>query len=318
MEVLTIDGLEYVKAAHAARAFSYTTDYVGQLCRTKKVTAKLVGRTWYVNLDSLTSHKQQRVEARSNEKSIKSYQNTTVSRVAVNAQPRSSTHKSIAYATQKQSRYLSRINWKAANYETDAEDLIPSLTKDAVEASKPLKVSLAGAEAVPITRMTKPTALEPDGLPEISLQGKLRVISAELDYGDQYEANSKDISDVQIDVDQEAEPVQSRVMASGLTKAVTTRTLPMGQVAPTMQQEISLKHSLTFAPRAVVEQQRVHAVAAQGTRRSLLWYLILCLCLVLLCYTLALFLFQCSVAIIPGDTIHQSCSVDPLFPGLLP
>ncbi len=57
MESVIFDGKEFVKASVLAEKFSYTQDYLGQLCRGKRVDARLVGRAWYINLDSLNSHR---------------------------------------------------------------------------------------------------------------------------------------------------------------------------------------------------------------------------------------------------------------------
>lgn len=57
MEVLVLDGNNYVKASKAARDLGYATDYVGQLCRSGQVDAHLIGRTWYVNQDKLSTHR---------------------------------------------------------------------------------------------------------------------------------------------------------------------------------------------------------------------------------------------------------------------
>jgi hypothetical protein len=57
MEVLVLDGKQYVKASKAARELGYATDYVGQLCRSGQVDAHLIGRTWYVNQDELGTHR---------------------------------------------------------------------------------------------------------------------------------------------------------------------------------------------------------------------------------------------------------------------
>jgi hypothetical protein len=63
MEVLTLNGKQYVKASKAAKDLGYASDYVGQLCRSGTVDAHLVGRTWYVNPDTLGAH---RIEKRRN------------------------------------------------------------------------------------------------------------------------------------------------------------------------------------------------------------------------------------------------------------
>ena len=60
MDVLTVGEKSYVKASVLARELGYTADYIGQLCRGKKVDAKLVGRSWYVEKDSIQSHKSTR------------------------------------------------------------------------------------------------------------------------------------------------------------------------------------------------------------------------------------------------------------------
>jgi hypothetical protein len=57
MEVVTIDGKDFVKASLAARQAGYTADYVGQLARAGSIPARLVGRTWYVDTDALRSHR---------------------------------------------------------------------------------------------------------------------------------------------------------------------------------------------------------------------------------------------------------------------
>ena len=60
MNTITIDSRKYVKATDIARELGYTADYVGQLCRARKVDAQLVGRSWYVSEDSIREHKQTR------------------------------------------------------------------------------------------------------------------------------------------------------------------------------------------------------------------------------------------------------------------
>lgn len=57
MEILVLDGKSYVKASKAAKELGYATDYVGQLCRSGQVDAHLIGRTWYVNQEELSTHR---------------------------------------------------------------------------------------------------------------------------------------------------------------------------------------------------------------------------------------------------------------------
>ena len=59
------EGHEYISASRASQKTGYASDYIGQLCRTQKIAGKLVGRTWYVDLDQLLEHKRSRHLGRS-------------------------------------------------------------------------------------------------------------------------------------------------------------------------------------------------------------------------------------------------------------
>ena len=56
-KVLKFDGKKYISAKLAAEITGYTSDYVGQLCRGKKINSRLVGRSWYVLEKDLLDHK---------------------------------------------------------------------------------------------------------------------------------------------------------------------------------------------------------------------------------------------------------------------
>jgi hypothetical protein len=56
MDELEISGKRYISARRAAREYKYHSDYIGQLVRGKKLLGRKVGRSWYVELDSLTSY----------------------------------------------------------------------------------------------------------------------------------------------------------------------------------------------------------------------------------------------------------------------
>mgnify|MGYP000017620340 CR=1 FL=1 len=63
MHTLTLDGEEYVRASDAAKAIGYTSDHVGQLCRSGAIDAKMVGRAWYVKEDELRTHRVEKKRA---------------------------------------------------------------------------------------------------------------------------------------------------------------------------------------------------------------------------------------------------------------
>jgi hypothetical protein len=53
---LYFDGKEYISSKRAAEIARYSRDYVGQLARQGVVSAKLVGRVWYVSKDDILRH----------------------------------------------------------------------------------------------------------------------------------------------------------------------------------------------------------------------------------------------------------------------
>jgi hypothetical protein len=54
---LFFDGKEYISASRASKKLGYSQDYIGELIRKEKVPGKMIGRTWYVELESLLEHK---------------------------------------------------------------------------------------------------------------------------------------------------------------------------------------------------------------------------------------------------------------------
>ncbi|MEA2715144.1 MAG: hypothetical protein QOG91_172, partial [Candidatus Parcubacteria bacterium] len=51
-----IEGRYYISAKRASEISDYSADYVGQLCRGKKVDCRRIGRSWYVTEESLNHH----------------------------------------------------------------------------------------------------------------------------------------------------------------------------------------------------------------------------------------------------------------------
>jgi hypothetical protein len=54
---LYFSGKKYISSSRAAKLSGYVNDYIGQLCRDGKLECQMVGRSWYVSLESLVSHK---------------------------------------------------------------------------------------------------------------------------------------------------------------------------------------------------------------------------------------------------------------------
>lgn len=57
MDELVLEGETYFSTKRAAKETGYAKDYVGQLCREGRVTARLVGRSWYVLASAIREHR---------------------------------------------------------------------------------------------------------------------------------------------------------------------------------------------------------------------------------------------------------------------
>ena len=233
MDIVVLDGVKYVKASVAAKRFKYTSDYVGQLCRGKKVDARLVGRTWFVNPDSLEEHKQAKHGANTSENkplstSRKDEESTEVAinikpeQVAVNAPLKNKTVKSTLDKKVRtpQSRIVS------ISYNDDSESLLPKV-KSKTEFKLPVpevdqktkkfvRIETGPAKKLKIgSGSKKPTSFIADELPEVALSGKLAVS----DYkNEKVDAKTKPVTDL---VEKSTvKPVVEKptVKAKGLTK----------------------------------------------------------------------------------------------------
>ena len=72
---ITHNGKEYISVKSASRASGYARDYISRLCRKEKISGRLVGKNWFVDLDSLTAFavtQKKAAEARSEELSRQS------------------------------------------------------------------------------------------------------------------------------------------------------------------------------------------------------------------------------------------------------
>jgi hypothetical protein len=166
MDVLDIDGKEYVKSSVLARELGYTSDYIGQLCRSGKVDAKLFGRTWYAARASILGHKTNRYRSskRLTEKTLKAHLSEKAQyTVPINRHP---------FAQAQGSGYLSHVSYKPLNkaqrdiqYNTDETDLLPQPRK--------IPIGLVDAKEVSVRQNREQLHFATPTLPEIRFRGKL-------------------------------------------------------------------------------------------------------------------------------------------------
>lgn len=56
-DVFIIEGKKYISSRRASEMSDYSSDYIGQLCRSNKLDCKMVGRAWFVTEESIHLHK---------------------------------------------------------------------------------------------------------------------------------------------------------------------------------------------------------------------------------------------------------------------
>lgn len=178
MDSVVLDGVEYVKAAVVAKRFKYTSDYVGQLCRAKKIDARLVGRSWFVSPNSLTKYKKDKhtkPEEKEAQTPIKFDEAVKSSQAKLSVQPviKSKTFKAFADAASSLPDTGERK--LRVSYERDEENLMPIIHRKYTKPSKRIRVEVAGAKKVKVEGAKKLFTFEADEIPAFALSGKVVV-----------------------------------------------------------------------------------------------------------------------------------------------
>ena len=177
MDTITVDGIQYQKAASLAREFKYTPDYLGQLCRGRKVDARLVGRTWYVDPESLKQHKAGRYSAARLDTSPANPDPTTATenrRLRVEPQTAKRTMRSI----DAHKNFYERLDTRPARYVSDESELLPRVGKPNLDHTLPASLDIAAADAhsVSVTHpKEQPTHFRSGDLPKVVLHGDVSV-----------------------------------------------------------------------------------------------------------------------------------------------
>ncbi len=207
MKTVVLDNKSYTKASEVAAQFGYTSDYIGQLCRGKKVDARLIGRTWFVHLPSVESHRDQRY----------AYQKTQAiapaKRAIYNDLPDHPESEVAVDMTSK--KYIKRMvppplshrpfrpsssaeetffNPRQNKYESDEYVLNPKVAK--VPKITLLKVDIAESESVTVQSSdVRGTTMKPEPLPEVALRGTLKIRSITDDVEVPVETEADDVNE---------------------------------------------------------------------------------------------------------------------------
>lgn len=180
---VTFDGVEYTKASHVAKEFGYTSDYIGQLCRAKKVNARLVGRSWFVNVPSLEAHREGRYQLQKQGKVVNKID--VSEELTVQSADQENNNKKylrrvpapefgMKKITHRHQTDTGELRHASVTYEADDHSLLPQI-KTAPKVTL-LKVGIADAEQIKVQSETrKRSQLAPQPLPDVALSGTLSV-----------------------------------------------------------------------------------------------------------------------------------------------
>lgn len=173
MEVLELDGKKFIKATAVARDLGYTADYVGQLCRGGKVPCHLVGRSWYVEKESVESHKASRY--RSTKTKTKEALHEEVTKVALHTNELES-KVGVSSSSAGRPHFYSKSIPSIGKYDEDQSELIPVLSKHTVNTpATDVEVEIADAVDLGVKESSKEYLLRATELPTIRFKGKLAV-----------------------------------------------------------------------------------------------------------------------------------------------
>ncbi len=149
---IDFNGKKLISAKRASEITDYSSDYIGQLCRAKKITSTLFGRSWFVSLEELQEYKKllhddlplqkEKITKITNRKSLPNKKGVDSS---------ASNYKEISIiippSLETVANTKSRISEKIVNtkYEPDSKPLLPELTRP-FDAESLRSVALSSVE----------------------------------------------------------------------------------------------------------------------------------------------------------------------------
>ena len=213
MDVISVNGVSYEKASVLAREFKYTSDYIGQLCRARKVDAQLVGRTWYVNRESLESHRSSRYSKVDHSVDDKTFEyKVKINKSRIDVEP--TLNKKAVKLLNHEHNFAKRIDWKPVKYEYDSSDLIPNLLSE----RQKINVDLADADKVTVRNVSKDVELVSEELPTVTLSGNVGVTAIDDNYAVEKELLEKSFPDVKAEPENNVIHDNSDMVIESFTK----------------------------------------------------------------------------------------------------
>lgn len=179
MDTVSVKGINYEKASLLAKEFKYTSDYLGQLCRARKVDCQLIGRTWYINRDSLVSHRTSRYSKNNTLPDEKAFEyNVKINKSRVEIEPFLKNNV-IKMVDSKSKNFISQVNWKPAKYELDKDDLLPSM----LNKGEKIRLDIIEDKKEKIQDINIKNETRFERSPSITLNGDIKITSLDHDDG---------------------------------------------------------------------------------------------------------------------------------------
>lgn len=323
MDNVTLDGVTYTKLSVLAKKYGYTTDYLGQLCRSDKIEAELVGRAWYANEASLKTHQAERYQDSSvGEKVTIRTPEVGNKNIVIRVEPRLSKRTLRQLDNQHNfAQHDKPVSHLRVSYDADESELAPQLTKprdhttSAIEPtadsrSHTIAVRDATAPATqPTTKTSAPTEepvklniskesrsfdLSFTDLPSVSLRGSVTIKDLE----------NEDYIDASIDTPITKPP---RKVRAKLPHQV--RVPIQSATKPTATQPSTPKHPAEHSRIATTGTQVIfspHSVATPATTVSTRVPYVVSAGIALACVGVGVMLFTGSVYVVEGQVIASS------------
>lgn len=177
MKEVILNEKKYIKASEIAKHLGYTSDYVGQLCRSGKVDAELVGRSWYVEEHSMIKHRKNRYRSNQakSKKAVQQYHAQSQTKISAQQTLRTTTH------------------LKVHTYEQDDTELIPGKS---TTTSESLSAQPAPEHTVRVTTERSKRHFKPEKRRQVQFAGSVQI--ANLDSEVSKSAASKEATTTQL------------------------------------------------------------------------------------------------------------------------
>lgn len=121
---LFVEKKKFISASRASQETGYAQDYIGQLCRGKRIPARMIGKSWYVDRAALLEHKKKHPRKNRKEEAVKEKVFAPQTAVASNA------------SQEDQIEPRPYLQYEI-RYEDDDRPIIPVLSRELI---KPIEV----------------------------------------------------------------------------------------------------------------------------------------------------------------------------------